>query len=55
MEIYLQFTIDRDYRNIKELNKLGWHVITVWDCEIKNNKDTIELIDCIVKKIKDNK
>ncbi|MDR2652517.1 MAG: DNA mismatch endonuclease Vsr [Prevotellaceae bacterium] len=28
--------IERDKRDIAELEKLGWHVIVVWQCEIKN-------------------
>jgi DNA mismatch endonuclease (patch repair protein) len=28
--------IERDKRDIAELEKQGWHVIVVWQCEIKN-------------------
>ena len=28
--------IDRDARNKKELRKLGWRVLTVWECELKS-------------------
>jgi DNA mismatch endonuclease (patch repair protein) len=28
--------IERDERNIIELEQQGWHVIVIWDCEIKN-------------------
>lgn len=31
-------TIERDKRKIEELKKLGWHVITFWECEIKDNE-----------------
>lgn len=29
--------IERDERNINELESLGWTVITIWECEIKEN------------------
>ena len=29
-------TIRRDRQNQKELRKLGWRVIIVWECELKN-------------------
>ena len=28
--------MDRDARNKKELRKLGWRVLTVWECELKD-------------------
>jgi DNA mismatch endonuclease (patch repair protein) len=28
-------TVKRDKRKAEELEKLGWHVITVWECELK--------------------
>lgn len=29
---------ERDERNQKELESMGWKVITVWECELKKNK-----------------
>lgn len=29
---------ERDERNIKELEEMGWNVITVWECELKKDK-----------------
>jgi DNA mismatch endonuclease (patch repair protein) len=29
--------VERDKRNITELEKQGWNVIVIWQCEIKNN------------------
>jgi DNA mismatch endonuclease, patch repair protein len=26
----------RDRRNSRQLRKLGWHVVTVWECETRN-------------------
>jgi len=31
--------IERDRKNIEILEKEGWHVIVVWQCEIRNKKD----------------
>ena len=31
--------IQRDRSNKEKLNKLGWTVIEIWDCELKRNKD----------------
>lgn len=25
-----------DKKHVRELRKLGWHVITVWECQLKN-------------------
>ena len=29
---------ERDERNQKELEEMGWKVITVWECELKKDK-----------------
>ncbi len=28
-----QANVDRDHRNARELRRLGWKVVTVWECE----------------------
>lgn len=33
--------IERDRRKTKELEKLGWNVVTIWECEIKANLPSI--------------
>ena len=33
--------ITRDYKNIKKLELSNWHVIIVWECEIKNDAEEI--------------
>lgn len=35
--------IERDNKKISQLKELGWHVITVWECELKklNFEETI--------------
>lgn len=30
--------VERDNRKNLELNELGWHIITIWQCELKNTK-----------------
>lgn len=32
----LERNVNNDVKNIKELTNMGYHVITVWECEIKN-------------------
>jgi len=50
---YWQNKIDsnvaRDRKNIEQLMKLGWNVITIWECEMKNMKICTKLISQIVK------
>lgn len=29
--------VERDKKNIAQLEALGWHVITVWECELKKS------------------
>ena len=29
---------ERDNRNQKELESMGWKVLTVWECELKKDK-----------------
>jgi DNA mismatch endonuclease (patch repair protein) len=41
-------TIERDRRNVDEYYRLGWRVLTVWECVLKR-KDEIEL-NFILKK-----
>lgn len=32
-----QQNIDRDRKNYANLEEKGWHVIIIWECDIKNN------------------
>ena len=34
----IETTVKRDEEKIKQLNALGWHVITIWECELKKDK-----------------
>lgn len=35
----IKSNIDRDKRHVAALKSLGWHVMTVWECEIRDKKD----------------
>jgi len=37
--------IERDKRNKSELEKLGWNVIIIWQCELKNNEIKTKTLD----------
>ena len=41
----------RDLRKQQELAKLGWHILVVWECQLKNSKDRtlLELENSIVQ------
>jgi DNA mismatch endonuclease, patch repair protein len=41
-----QSNVERDRKNTKELKKLGWKILVVWECEIKK-------IERLKKKISD--
>lgn len=40
---------ERDNRNQKELEDMGWKVITVWECELKKDKVERTLDELYVK------
>ncbi len=37
----LDKNIERDKQNLKELKSVGWKVITIWTCEIKDEESLI--------------
>lgn len=43
----LNHNVENDIKNEKALKELGWKVITVWECEIKND------IDAVISRITD--
>ncbi len=43
-----QSNVERDKKNDKLLKELGWNLIIIWECEVKNGK----YIDIINKKLK---
>ena len=36
---------ERDERNQRELEEMGWNVITVWECSLKKEKREATLIE----------
>ncbi len=40
--------IERDKNNQKELEQLGWKVITIWQCELKNKKIQEKTLDALL-------
>lgn len=45
----IEANIARDKKTIAELEKLGWNVIVVWECELKNSSKEITLQKLILK------
>lgn len=45
--------VERDKKNIKELENLGWNVFTVWECELKKpvRTDTLESLYASLQKL----
>jgi DNA mismatch endonuclease (patch repair protein) len=42
-------TITRDKENIIKLRQMGWRVIVVWECELKNPERVVEKLDILLK------
>ncbi|MEQ8773745.1 MAG: very short patch repair endonuclease [Marinoscillum sp.] len=40
-------TIENDGKNNLDLQKLGWEVITIWECELKSNMREETLLDLV--------
>lgn len=38
--------IERDQRKIDELESMGWSVFVIWECELKNELEARERIEC---------
>lgn len=41
----------RDERDIKELVQLGWHVIVIWECELKTEKTRQQTFRGLLEKL----
>ena len=50
----IQTNVERDRRNKREIKKLGFKVITVWQCKLKNNKVKEKTFESLVLKIRNN-
>lgn len=44
--------IKRDNRKIKELKKLGWKVLTVWQCQIQSKVKAQKRLSYLLKQLK---
>ncbi len=42
--------IERDKKNISALKQLGWNVLTIWECELKDDqlKTLDNLLSCLI-------
>jgi len=47
-ESKIRANIERDRKNIRELKKSGWKVLTIWQCEIKNKAIRIQKFKKII-------
>lgn len=43
--------MERDLRNKRILKKLGWKVIVVWECKLRNIKERERIFDKLIKDI----
>ena len=41
--------IENDQKNYEKLNVLGWHVIILWECELKDNFE--EIMEQVISKL----
>lgn len=39
--------VERDARNVAELERSGWRVLTIWECETKNSELLKEKLDSV--------
>lgn len=46
----LDKNVERDQRIKKQLEKLGWKVVTIWECQIKNQETLRRIISDALKK-----
>ena len=37
----LNHNVEKDQKNKQQLERMGWKVITIWECEIENNLDSV--------------
>lgn len=43
-ELKFERNVERDKRNVRDLKKLGWDVVTVWQCQVKSVPDAMKLL-----------
>ncbi len=47
--------VERDKKNNSELEKLGWNIITIWQCELKNNKNRTKTLEKLINTLHNKK
>ncbi len=47
--------VERDKRNKSELEKLGWDIITIWQCELKNNEIRAKTLEKLINTLHNKK
>lgn len=40
---------ERDAAHIRELASLGWNSLTIWECELKHERNTINRLRCFLR------
>jgi len=50
--IKLEANKQRDQKNIERLETIGWRVLVVWECEIKNKENLRYMLEDFIKKEK---
>lgn len=48
-----QKNVARDLTNLGSLEKAGWRVLVVWECQLKNNDQTLTALLSTLKQIKE--
>jgi DNA mismatch endonuclease, patch repair protein len=48
-DIKIKKNKERDKRNCLQLKRMGWHVITIWQCELKNQKIFTSTLDNLIR------
>ena len=46
--------VKRDIRDVTNLTKAGWKVVTIWQCEINNRINRKARLEAIINEIKNN-
>lgn len=49
-----KYNIERDKKNYKKLEDIGWKVLIIWECELRHSNPTVAL-DKLIDKITENK
>jgi len=53
-QVKITNNVKRDNRKNLELEKLGWNILIVWQCELKNSKLKEDRLNSLVEEIESN-